>query len=89
MKPDFVTAGHFILMANAKPDTGGKWDSWGEPDVKDSIQNGSGIHYTTGTSMAAPILAGATAIVQQYFEEGFCNVNVGWGIPGINLVNRS
>ena len=33
---------------------------------------GSGVKYTTGTSMAAPALAGAAAILRQYFQEGYC-----------------
>ena len=82
MKPDIVAPGHFVLAAYANPDREGECDGWGEPDVKDSEQNGSGSHYITGTSMASPVLAGAAAILRQYFEEGYCNAGVCCGYQG-------
>jgi len=82
MKPDIVAPGHFVLAANANPNMEGECDGNGEPDVKQSTENGVGTHYITGTSMASPVLAGAAAILRQYFEEGYCNTNICCGYKG-------
>lgn len=82
IKPDIVAPGHFVLAADANPDSTGECDGYGEPDVKQSERGGEGTHYITGTSMAAPVLAGAAAILRQYFEEGFCNASLCCGYQG-------
>lgn len=44
----------------------------GECDVTDKDGNrANGLMYSSGTSMAAPIVAGSAALVRQYFEEGW------------------
>ena len=59
MKPDVVAPGYNILSAGSVPDMQGECD-----------ENG-GLVRMSGTSMAAPIVAGAAALVRQYFEDGW------------------
>ena len=73
MKPDIIAPGHFIVAANADPNVIGECDGSSTPDVKYSLDGGNGVKYVTGTSMAAPVIAGAAAIIRQYFKEGWCN----------------
>ncbi|KAL7536115.1 hypothetical protein ACHAXR_006924, partial [Thalassiosira sp. AJA248-18] len=91
MKPDICAPGHFVLAARANPDVVGECDGLREPNVKMNVPGGDGVKYTTGTSMAAPVLAGSAAILRQYFEEGYCNSNnqkccgyQGCGTPNMN-----
>ncbi|KAL7554072.1 hypothetical protein ACHAWF_017502 [Thalassiosira exigua] len=77
MKPDVVAPGHFILAPRADPGFG-ECDGDRHPDVKASSPvGGAGIKYTTGTSMAAPALAGAAIILRQYLAEGYCDADTG------------
>lgn len=75
MKPDIVAPGHFILAARAVPGTVGECDDGEtEPRAQGNVLGGAGVRYSTGTSMASPALAGAAAILRQYFREGYCDV---------------
>ena len=68
-KPDVLAPGHFILSAGALPKEVGECDPvLGTVEPGDS---GGGLLSMEGTSMAAPALAGAAAIVRQYFNDGF------------------
>ena len=58
MKPDVMAPGDNILSACANPSTPGTCDDNG------------GLKYAGGTSMSAPAVCGAAAIVRQYFEDG-------------------
>ena len=82
MKPDIVAPGHFILAAKAMPDNVGECDGNRNPNVKNNVTGGQGVKYTTGTSMASPALAGDGAIIRQYFEEGYCNIQTCCGSKG-------
>jgi subtilisin family serine protease len=83
MKPDIVAPGHFVLAVGADPGMVGECDGNSAPDVNDGTSAGdSGVKYTTGTSMAAPALAGGAAILRQYFEEAYCNPSICCGSKG-------
>lgn len=56
MKPEVTAPGHPVTSAN----------SWGNP-VKDQCTTVG----MSGTSMATPVLAGHTALIRQYFLEGY------------------
>jgi subtilisin family serine protease len=56
IKPDLVAPGYFIKSANSA-----EFPSNGHCSFTDMA----------GTSMATPVTAGAAALVQQYFEDGF------------------
>eukprot|EP00804_Cyclotella_cryptica_P001480 CCRYP_003711-RB/>CCRYP_003711-RB protein AED:0.06 eAED:0.06 QI:416/1/1/1/1/1/7/71/879 len=68
-KPDVLAPGHYILSAGAKPQVVGECD----PMVGTVEPGGSedGLLSMEGTSMAAPAVAGAAAIVRQYFNQGY------------------
>lgn len=72
-KPDIVAPGHFVLAASARPEHVGECDGDEKPSVKRRATGGIGTKYSTGTSMAAPVVAGSAAILRQYFKEGYCN----------------
>ena len=82
MKPDIVAPGHFVLATLAVPGTVGECDGDSEPDVDNNNSGGAGVKYTTGTSMASPVLAGAAAILRQYFEEAYCDPSTCCGSKG-------
>lgn len=68
-KPDVLAPGHFILSAGAQPNEVGECDpTFGTVNPGGS---GDGLLSMEGTSMAAPALAGAAAVVRQYFNDGF------------------
>lgn len=68
-KPDVLAPGHYILSAGALPDQVGECDPiFGQVDPGGAE---AGLLSMEGTSMAAPALAGAAAIVRQYFNQGF------------------
>ncbi|EJK48925.1 hypothetical protein THAOC_32238, partial [Thalassiosira oceanica] len=75
VKPDLVAPGHFMLAPMARPDEAGECDGGAQPSVQAGFSGGDGVKYTTGTSMAAPALAGSAAILRQYFEEGYCKAD--------------
>ena len=77
MKPDICAPGHFVLSARANPDMVGECDGDTASNAARNELGGPGVKYTTGTSMAAPVLAGSAAIIRQYFEEGYCNPTSG------------
>lgn len=59
MKPDIVAPGVMITSARADPFSRGECDESG------------GLVRMSGTSMATPLVAGAAALVRQYFVEGW------------------
>ena len=73
IKPDIVGPGHFILSANPNVDMVGECDG----DVPKAYYGGrgDGVRYVTGTSFAAPAVAGTALILRQYFMEGYCGVD--------------
>ncbi|KAL7513731.1 hypothetical protein ACHAXN_010998 [Cyclotella atomus] len=69
MKPDVLAPGHYLLSAASLPDEVGECDpSFGTVEAG---KTQDGLLSMEGTSMAAPALAGAAAIVRQYFNQGF------------------
>ena len=73
IKPDIVGPGHFILAPNADPSSFAECDGSSTPNVQYSLSSGNGVKFVSGTSMSSPVIAGAAAIVRQYFEEGWCS----------------
>lgn len=80
IKPDIIAPGHFLLTANAEPTLVGECDG-GIPDSRYGGR-GDGVRYVSGTSFAAPTVAGAAAILIQYFNEGWCNTDRCCGTKG-------
>lgn len=68
--PDVVAPGKYILSAAARPNEPGACDPL-NGDVPQAGQNMEGLYSQAGSSMSAPLVAGAAALVRQYFEEGW------------------
>lgn len=68
-KPDVLAPGHYILSAGALPNEVGECDPAFGTVEPGGTQDG--LLSMEGTSMAAPALAGAAAIVRQYFNDGY------------------
>ena len=68
--PDVVAPGKYILSAAARPNEPGACDPL-DGDVPQAGQNMEGLYSQAGSSMSAPLVAGAAALVRQYFEEGW------------------
>lgn len=73
IKPDIVAPGHYLVAANANVDMVGECDGDGTPDSRYGT-GGDGVRYVSGTSFAAPVVAGSALILRQYFMEGYCQV---------------
>ena len=58
-KPDLVAPGHWVMSASANLREFGECDGSG------------GLHWESGTSMSAPVVSGSSALVRQYFEDGY------------------
>ena len=68
-KPDVLAPGHYILSAGAKPQEVGECDP--AVGAVEPGESKDGLLSMEGTSMAAPALAGAAAIIRQYFNQGY------------------
>ncbi|KAL7495323.1 hypothetical protein ACHAWT_003737 [Skeletonema menzelii] len=80
IKPDIIAPGHFLLTANANIDMVGECDG-GIPDSRYGAR-GDGVRYVSGTSFAAPTVAGSAALIRQYFAEGWCKTDRCCGSKG-------
>lgn len=68
--PDVVAPGKYILSAAARPNEPGACDPL-DGDIPQAGQNMEGLYSQAGSSMSAPLVAGAAALVRQYFEQGW------------------
>ena len=68
--PDVVAPGKYILSAAARPNSPGACDPL-DGDVPQAGENMEGLFSQAGSSMSAPLVAGAAALVRQYFEQGW------------------
>ena len=71
IKPDIIAPGRHILSAGARPDLYGECDGAEEPTVGKDINKQDGLDFSQGTSMSTPVVAGAAAMVRQYFQDGY------------------
>ena len=79
-KPDILAPGYSILSAGAQPDTVGECDPVNEKPPRLVGTGKEGLYVMAGTSMSAPAVSAALAIIRQYFREGFYP----YGVKDIN-----
>lgn len=68
IKPDVVAPGHSIL--SARSGSNGECDPLDRPSFDPNNKEHAGLIFLSGTSMACPVVAGAGALVRQYFLDG-------------------
>lgn len=71
IKPDVCAPGIYLNLAKADPETEGECDDSG------------GLELRSGTSMSAPVVAGAATLVRQYFWKGGCQRGKGTHLEGL------
>ena len=72
IKPDVCAPGINLNSARAVPTREGECDALG------------GLELRSGTSMAAPVVSGAAALVRQYFKEGWLSTGQRNPVEGFN-----